>query len=79
MLDIIFQQCTIQAEAPPDIFCGAMQEFCDCLVLVVEVGNWFNIEKEIWEGDRKGPVVGAALTGALRPEKAQHQKESHYR
>ena len=34
----------------PDIFCGARQEFHECLVLEVEEDDLLNMEKKIWEG-----------------------------
>ena len=46
----------------------------ECLVLVVEEGDWFNMEKEIWEGVRKDPMVATALTGAPTLEKAPSPK-----
>ena len=69
MLAIILQQCTIQAGAPPDIFCGAVQEFHECQTLVVEEDNLLNMEEEIWEGLRKNPMVATVLTRASTPEK----------
>ena len=59
MLAIVLQQCAIQAGAPPDVFCGGVQELHKCLALVVEEGNLFNMEKEIWEGVRKDPMAAA--------------------
>ena len=57
MLAIVLQWCTILPRAPSDIFCGAVQELHECLAPVVEKGNLFNMEKEIWEGIRKDPVT----------------------
>ena len=68
MLAIVFQWCTIQTRAPSDIFCGAVQELHECQALVVEEGDLFNKEKEIWEGARKLPQ-----------QEPPHQKESHFR
>ena len=74
VLAIVLQQCTIWTGAHPDIFCGPIQELCECLVLVVEEGDWFDMEKEIWEAVRKDPVVATASTGIPTPEKAPSPK-----
>ena len=58
-LAIILQPCAIQVRAPPDILCGGLQELHKCLVLVVEEGNLFNMQEEMWEGVMKDPMVAA--------------------
>ena len=63
MLAIVLQQCAIWAGVPPDAFCGEVKELQECLVPVVEEGNFFNMEKEIWEGVMKDPMV-ATTSGA---------------
>ena len=67
MLAIILQWCAIWAKDPPDMFYGAVQELHRHLALVVEEGNWINMEEEIWEGVMKDPVVAAAPR-APRPQ-----------
>ena len=49
-LAIVLQRCTMHARASPDVFCGAVQELHNCLGPVVEKGDLFNVEKEIWDG-----------------------------
>ena len=58
-LDII-QWHAIWARAPPDTFCGAVQELHWHLALVIEENNWPNMEEEIWEGVMNDPVVAAS-------------------
>ena len=53
ILAIILQQCTIHARAPPDVFCGAVQQLHECLAPVIEESNLFNMEKEILAGLEK--------------------------
>ena len=56
-LAIVLQMCAICAGASPNVFCRVVQEFHDCLVPMVEEGNSFNMENEIWEGVRKDPMA----------------------
>ena len=63
-LAIVFQRCAIHAGASPDVFCGAVQELYDCLIPMVEEGDLFNMEKEMWEGVRKDPVAPTSLKRA---------------
>ena len=60
MLVIIFPQCTIWARVPPNTLCRTVQELHRYLALVMENDNWSNMEKDIWEGVMKGPMVAAA-------------------
>ena len=57
VLAIVLQRCAIHAEASPDVFCGAVQELQNCLVPMVEKGDLFSMEEEIWEGVRKDPMA----------------------
>ena len=76
MLAILLQQCTICTRAPSDISCRVVQELHKSLVLVVEKGNLFNIEEEIWEGVRKDPMVATALTRVPTLKMFPHQVSS---
>ena len=49
-LDVVLQRCAIHAGASPNVFCWAVQEIHYCLVPMVDKGNLFNMEREIWEG-----------------------------
>ena len=53
----VLQWCTIWDGTPLDTFCQAVQELHECLALVVEEGDLFNMEKEIQEGIMKEPMV----------------------
>ena len=55
VLAIILQQCTIWARAPPDMFSGVVQELHEHLALVVEEGDWLNMEKRSGRGLWKTP------------------------
>ena len=55
VLAIILQWCTIWGRAPPNTICRAVQELHMHMALVVEDGDWSNMEKEIWEGVMKAP------------------------
>ena len=57
VLAIVFQRCVIHAGASPYVFCRAVQELCKCLIPMVEEGNLFNMETQIWEGVRKDPMA----------------------
>ena len=57
VLATVLQRCVIHARASPDVFCRAVQELLNCLVIVVEKGDLFNMEKEIWEVVRKDPMT----------------------
>ena len=73
-LAIILQWCAIQAGTPPDIFCGAVQELHEHLALVLEEGNLFIMEKEIWEGVSKDPMAVTTSTRAPTPKRASSPK-----
>ena len=64
-LVIVLQRCAICARSSPNVFCGVVQELCECLAPVVEVGDLFNMEKEIWEGVRKDPWLPCLWKGPL--------------
>ena len=70
VLAIIFPWCAIWAGAAQDIFCEAEQELHECLAPVVEEGDLFNIEKNIWEG------LGKTLWLLLPQKEPPHQKET---
>ena len=53
-LAIVLQWCAVQAGTLPYTFCRAHQELHRHLSLVVEEGDWINMEKEIW-GDYERP------------------------
>ena len=72
VLAVVLQQCVVWARAPPDTFCRAVQELHRCLTMVMEEGNWINMEKEIWEGLWKTPWL-------LQNQGLPHQKEYHCR
>ena len=54
----------------PQTFCGTTQGLHEFLILVVEEGDLFNMEEEIWKGVRKDPVIATALTQTLTLDKA---------
>ena len=49
-LAVVLQSCPIHARTSLNVFCRGVQDLHKCLVPVVEEGNLFNREKEIWEG-----------------------------
>ena len=73
MMVIILQQCAIQVGAPPDIFCGAVQELHKCLAWVVEEGDLLNMEQEIQEGIRKEPMAATTATRVPSPKRVPSQ------
>ena len=63
VLAIVLQRSAIHAGTFLDVFCGAVHELHNCLVPVVEEGDLFNMEKEIW-GVRKDPIAPSSLKRA---------------
>ena len=66
-LAIVLHRCAICAEASQNMFCGAVQEFHDCIAPVVEQCSLFNMEMEILEKARKGLGAPSSLKKALSP------------
>ena len=60
--------------APPDVFHGAVKELHECLDPMVEEGDLFNMEQEIWEGIRKDPVAATTSTRATTPKRSPSLK-----
>ena len=59
-LAIVLQKCAIWARAPPNTFCGAVQELPRFLALVMDKTNWVNMEEEIWAWVMRDPLVAAS-------------------
>ena len=74
VLAFILQRCIIWAKAPPDVFCGAVQELLEYLVPVVGEVNLFNMEQEIWEEIRKDGALATTSTGIPTPERTPSLK-----
>ena len=70
MLVVVLQWYVIQAGAPLDVYCGAIQELHKCLVSVVEEGDLFKMAKEIQEGVEKDPMVATILRASPSSEGA---------
>ena len=66
-LAIVLQRCAIHAGASPNEFCRVVQELCKCLGPVVEEGDLFNMETELLEGARNGPMAPTSSERALSP------------
>ena len=66
-LAIVLQRCAIHAGASPNVFCRVVQKLHECLAPMVEEDEPFNMETEILQGTRKGPVAPTSSERAPSP------------